>query len=146
MYPADIAGISATVPGSQAASGVFEGGTLGTYDYIECELATTADGGDFPLGVVLGTSIGQVTDWSDVSPWPLADGNVLVIQRRGIVASARTDGSTALGDYLINGDTGEITSAATAATNCYGVALTTDAAYTRVTAADQTSSIVYISC
>jgi hypothetical protein len=146
MYPGDWVMLSTTVPTSQGVTaGEHEGKTLGTFDYIECELAiTTSKPGcaGLMLGVLMGKGIGTVANWEDVSGDVLANGDVAVIQNWGVHPQVRQAADpSVIGDYLIVGTTGgtalNVLTAASGTTGdqtIIGVALVVSTAYTRAAA------------
>jgi hypothetical protein len=155
MYPADWVMLSTLVPTSQAVSGVFEGKTLGSFDYIEMELAiVTGKLGNrgLVLGVLMGKSIGAVSDWENVTSEVLADGDVGVIQSHGVHPQVRQAPTGLLGDYLYTGTVaGECLNGVSALvgidgdTSPVGVCLATSSTYQRAAAADQDAGPAFIS-
>ena len=102
VYPGSWVCINTEVPTAQGSSGVLGGGTLGVLDYIECELAAADVLGAEAcmLGSVRGTSINQVTDWTDVSGDVAANGDLLIIQSWGVHPGVWIGDVGALGDHI----------------------------------------------
>jgi len=153
IYPGDWVQLSTTAPGSQGVSGVVGGKTLSATDYVECTLlVTTALGcGTLALGVVMGKSIGDVSNWTNVTSKVLADQDLCVIQNRGIHPNAAGADSAVLGDYLqasttagepVNGVSGTVTGSL----RPLGVVMATSVAYTRAAANDTEGAVTFVSC
>jgi hypothetical protein len=156
MYPADWVMLSTTVPTSQGTTaGEFEGKTLGTFDYIEAELAIVTGKlgcGGLVLGVVMGKSISSVSNWENVTSAVLADGDVMTIQNWGVHPQVRQAATGLLGDYLYLGTVaGEPLNAVSASvgvdgdTTILGTCLAVSSTYQRATAADQDAGPAFIS-
>ena len=153
MYPGDWVQLSTTAPGSQGVSGVMFGKTLAATDYLECTgLITTALGcGTLALGVVMGKSIGAVSNWTDVTANALADQDVAVIQNWGIHPNASGADTAVLGDYLQASSTAyepvnSVSGTVTGSLRPLGVVMATAATYKRITAADTEGCVTFVHC
>ena len=99
------------------------------------------------LGVAMGSGVDAVSNWADVSGDSVTADNLVIVQNWGVHPQARTDGNaSATQEYLASTTTaGAVAALTTLNTNDLtnvGVALDTDAAYTRVTASDETGCAV----
>jgi hypothetical protein len=151
MYPHDFVSLVSTDPTSQGSSGVFEGKTLGDYDYIECALTLVATNRTC-LGVLMGKSIDAVSNIADVSGEVLADGDVAVIQYRGVHPRCSQAATGLIDEYLIASSTGgeasNVLSAAAGTTGDTGILgqtlEATAANYTRATGVTNDGGAAYI--
>jgi hypothetical protein len=155
IYPADWVSLSTTAPASQGSSGVIAGETLTAFDYVECTLwdADNLGCGTLCLGVVMGKSIGSVSNWENVTADVLADGDICTIQSKGVHPQGSQADTGLLGDYLVASTTAsEPLNAASAAITISailqprGVVMVDSTTYQRAAAADTHGSVVYVDC
>jgi hypothetical protein len=153
INPGDWLQLSTTDPTAQGVSGVIQGETLGATDYVECTaFITTGLGcGTLCLGVSMGKSITAVSNWSDVSGQVYADGDLVIIQRKGIHPVGRQVTGAVLGNYLqastIAGEcVNEVSGTVTGSLRPVGVAMeSTGVTYTN-SAGTENGTVVFVDC
>jgi len=158
-YRGDTCMIDTTAPTSQGASGVLEGKTLGTDDFIYVTITATTIAGSHNrvVGVIEGPTLGS-KDTATAIP----DDSCVIVQTWGVHDNVRTNPTTgAAGSILSVGTVAgalEVTVAADVATlilgtdavihqgNIVGVALNASATYTRGTVTDEDNVTAFIRC
>jgi len=155
FYPADWVSLNTLVPTSQGSSGVVNGETLTATDYVEVVLwdADNLGCGNLCLGVLMGKGIHSVSNWENVTSEILADGDMCVIQTKGIHPQGSQADTGLLGDYLVASSTAsEPLNAASSAITISailqprGVVMIDSTTYQRAAAGDTHGSVVYIDC
>lgn len=153
IYRGDFVVWDTTAPASQGASGVLEGKTLGTSDFIFVTTSTSTLACGVGAGIIEGKSIGN----RDTTT-AMTNDNVAIIQNWGVFDThCQVSTATAVGDVLLSYSTvaGELVGtvalavAATAGHNggyLQGIALTTDAAYTRGTVTTIKGCTAFVRC
>lgn len=140
-YRGDVAVWDTTAPTDQGSSGVLEGRTLGTKDFVFVTIcpATAVNSFGILAGVYEGKGVGDTDTVNN-----FADDSLAIVQTWGVHDNVHSDDTTAAGAMLyvstIAGQVADVAATDVDATDSVysalgfvGVALTADAAYTRGT-------------
>lgn len=146
VYRGDFVVWDTTAPTSQGSSGVLDGQTLGTDDFIFCRTVdTVANGLGLGAGVVEGRSMGDRD-----SATALSDDGIAIVQVYGVHATVQTvDDTVAAGALLTAGTVAGAMADGASATDdmaVWAVALTADRQYTRGTVATMNAVVGLVRC